>query len=147
MARHADFESPSDSVFIVVAMRYNVYVVTAAHIARDTRHRVRVTSVDGRVHEGRILHVDPSQDLAIVKIEDVGLPAVEMGNSSTLRVGQHAIAIGSPLGTFTNSVTTGVVSALGRHIDVEDTCSSARRMESLRNLIQTDAAINPGNSG
>ena len=69
------------------------------------------------------------------------------GNSSTLKVGQHAIAIGSPLGTFTNSVTTGVVSALGRQIDVDDTCSRGARVESLRNLIQTDAAINPGNSG
>ena len=70
-----------------------------------------------------------------------------MGNSGTLQVGQHAIAIGSPLGTFTNSVTAGVVSALGRHIDVDDACSRGRQVESLRNLIQTDAAINPGNSG
>ncbi len=72
---------------------------------------------------------------------------MEIGNSSTLKVGQHAIAIGSPLGTFTNSVTTGVVSALGRQIDVDDSCSRGRQAESLRNLIQTDAAINPGNSG
>ena len=74
------------------------------------------------------------------------LPAVELGNSSALGVGQLAIAIGSPLGTFTNSVTTGVVSALGRFIDIDDTCRGGR-LDTLRNLIQTDAAINPGNSG
>ena len=72
---------------------------------------------------------------------------MELGNSGTLQVGQHAIAIGSPLGTFTNSVTTGVVSALGRQIDVDDRCGRGSRVESLRDLIQTDAAINPGNSG
>jgi S1-C subfamily serine protease len=70
-----------------------------------------------------------------------------MGNSGTLKVGQRAIAIGSPLGTFTNSVTTGVVSAMGRRIDVTDDCSRTGQIESLRDLIQTDAAINPGNSG
>jgi S1-C subfamily serine protease len=72
---------------------------------------------------------------------------VVIGNSGTLKVGQRAIAIGSPLGTFTNSVTTGVVSAMGRRIDVADECSQNGQIESLRDLIQTDAAINPGNSG
>ena len=69
-----------------------------------------------------------------------------LGNSSALGVGQLAVAIGSPLGTFTNSVTTGVVSAIGRFIDIDDTCRGGRP-DTLRNLIQTDAAINPGNSG
>ena len=82
-----------------------------------------------------------------MKIEGTDLPAVEIGNSGTLKVGQRAIAIGSPLGTFTNSVTTGVVSAMGRRIDVADECSRSGQIESLRDLIQTDAAINPGNSG
>ena len=92
--------------------------------------------------------LDTLTDLAIVKIEGKNLPYVQMGNSGTLRVGQLAIAIGSPLGTFTNSVTTGRRQRHGspdrrrRRLQPEGT-----QVESLRNLIQTDAAINPGNSG
>jgi S1-C subfamily serine protease len=122
------------------------WVVTNRHVVCDA-DTVNVQLADGQRYTGQVYGLDTLTDLAIVKIEDTGLPAVDMGNSSALRVGQHAIAIGSPLGTFTNSVTTGVVSALGRDIEVDDTCSRAGRMESLRNLIQTDAAINPGNSG
>ena len=122
------------------------WIVTNRHVVCNA-DTLTVQMADGREYQGRIHGVDTLTDLAIVKIEDTDLPAVEVGNSATLRVGQHAIAIGSPLGTFTNSVTTGVVSALGRHIDVQDTCARDRQPESLRNLIQTDAAINPGNSG
>jgi len=122
------------------------WVVTNRHVVCNA-DSLTVQLADGQRYAGQIHGLDTLTDLAIVKIEGRGLPAVEMGNSGTLQVGQHAIAIGSPLGTFTNSVTTGVVSALGRHIDVVDTCSRGTQMESLRNLIQTDAAINPGNSG
>jgi serine protease Do len=122
------------------------WVVTNRHVVCNA-DTLTVQLADGQRFPGRIHGLDTLTDLAIVKIEGTGLPAVSMGNSSTLRVGQHAIAIGSPLGTFTNSVTTGVVSALGRHIDVEDACSASGQADSLRNLIQTDAAINPGNSG
>ncbi len=122
------------------------WVVTNRHVVCNAE-TLTVQLADGQRYEGQIHGLDTLTDLAIVKIEGVDLPSVEIGNSSTLKVGQHAIAIGSPLGTFTNSVTTGVVSALGRQIDVDDTCSRSLRVESLRNLIQTDAAINPGNSG
>jgi S1-C subfamily serine protease len=122
------------------------WVVTNRHVVCNAE-TLTVQLADGQRYVGQIHGLDTLTDLAIVKIEGVDLPAVEIGNSSTLKVGQHAIAIGSPLGTFTNSVTTGVVSALGRQIDVDDTCSRSLRVESLRNLIQTDAAINPGNSG
>ena len=122
------------------------WVVTNRHVVCNA-DTLTVQLADGQRYAGQIHGLDTLTDLAIVKIEGIDLPSVEMGNSSTLKVGQHAIAIGSPLGTFTNSVTTGVVSALGRQIDVDDTCSRTRRVESLRNLIQTDAAINPGNSG
>ncbi len=122
------------------------WVVTNRHVVCNA-DTLTVQLADGQRYPGVIHGLDTLTDLAIVKIEGQGLPAVQMGNSGTLRVGQRAIAIGSPLGTFTNSVTTGVVSALGRHIDVTDACGRERRMESLRNLIQTDAAINPGNSG
>jgi len=122
------------------------WVVTNRHVVCNA-DSLSVQLADGQRYEGSIHGLDTLTDLAIVKIEGSNLPSVEMGNSGTLRVGQRAIAIGSPLGTFTNSVTTGVVSAMGRRIDVADACSATRQIESLRDLIQTDAAINPGNSG
>ena len=122
------------------------WVVTNRHVVCGA-DSITVQLADGQRYVGRIHGLDTLTDLAIVKIDGRDLPAVDLGNSGTLRVGQHAIAIGSPLGTFTNSVTTGVVSALGRQIDVDDTCSRNGQLETLRNLIQTDAAINPGNSG
>ena len=122
------------------------WVVTNRHVVCNA-DTLSVQLADGQNYRGEIHGLDTLTDLAIVKIDGSGLPAVDLGNSGTLKVGQNAIAIGSPLGTFTNSVTTGVVSALGRHIDVNDVCSRNGRVEALRNLIQTDAAINPGNSG
>ena len=122
------------------------WVVTNRHVVCNAES-LTVQLADGQRYAGEIHGLDTLTALAIVKIEGSDLPSVDMGTSSTLKVGQHAIAIGSPLGTFTNSVTTGVVSALGRHIDVDDVCSRNGQVESLRNLIQTDAAINPGNSG
>jgi S1-C subfamily serine protease len=122
------------------------WVVTNRHVVCNA-DTLTVQLADGAQYEGRIHGLDTLTDLAIVKIEGTDLPSVDMGNSATLKVGQNAIAIGSPLGTFTNSVTVGVVSALGRDISVEDACDRGRRPEMLRNLIQTDAAINPGNSG
>jgi serine protease Do len=122
------------------------WVVTNRHVVCNAV-TLSVQLADGQQYEGQVHGLDTLTDLAIVKIDGTDLPAVDIGNSSTLRVGQHAIAIGSPLGTFTNSVTTGVVSAIGRRIDVTDTCSGSGQLESLRDLIQTDAAINPGNSG
>ncbi len=122
------------------------WIVTNRHVVCGA-DSLTVQLADGQRYQGKVHGLDTLTDLAIVKIEGHGLPAVATGNSATLQVGQHAIAIGSPLGTFTNSVTAGVVSALGRSIDVEDPCGGGRSMESLRNLIQTDAAINPGNSG
>jgi S1-C subfamily serine protease len=122
------------------------WVVTNRHVVCGAES-ITVQLADGQRYAGRVHGLDTLTDLAIVKIEGTGLPAVDLGNSGTLQVGQHAIAIGSPLGTFTNSVTTGVVSALGRQIDVDDNCVRNGRIETLRNLIQTDAAINPGNSG
>jgi serine protease Do len=122
------------------------WVVTNRHVVCNAVS-LSIQLADGQRYEGTVHGLDTLTDLAIVKIDGTDLPAVDIGNSGTLRVGQHAIAIGSPLGTFTNSVTTGVVSAIGRRIDVADSCSDTGQLESLRDLIQTDAAINPGNSG
>jgi len=144
--RGRDGSSVFESVGSGVIFDSDGWVVTNRHVV-CMADSLTVQLADGQRYPGQIHGLDTLTDLAIVKIDGTGLPAVDLGNSGTLQVGQHAIAIGSPLGTFTNSVTTGVVSALGRHIDVEDTCGDSGQMERLRNLIQTDAAINPGNSG
>ena len=96
---------------------------------------------DGRVFSGQVYGIDTLTDLAIVKVEATGLPTAAIGESDALEVGQLVIAIGSPLGTYSNSVTSGIVSAKGRTITTDGSSKP------LTNLIQTDAAINPGNSG
>jgi 2-alkenal reductase len=90
--------------------------------------------------EGRVYGIDTLTDLAIVKVDGDDLPVADLGQSSELKVGQLVVAIGSPLGTYSNSVTSGIVSAKGRSITTDGN-------QNLNNLIQTDAAINPGNSG
>jgi S1-C subfamily serine protease len=121
------------------------WILTNRHVVAGA-DRVDVELQDGRVFEDqRVYGIDTLTDLAIVKIDGTDLPVAPIGDSSTLKAGQLAIAIGSPLGEFTNTVTSGVVSALGRDIQVADEQTGQPRQ--LRNLIQTDAAINPGNSG
>ncbi len=92
-----------------------------------------------------VVATDAAHDLALVKVNATGLTPVTLGDSSSVQVGQLAIAIGSPLGTFTDSVTQGIVSGTDRTITVGD--RTTRNTENLTGLIQTDAAINPGNSG
>jgi S1-C subfamily serine protease len=95
---------------------------------------------DGRTFDGRVYGVDTLTDLAIVKVDEAGLPAAAIGQSDGLEIGQLVVAIGSPLGMYSFSVTSGIVSGKGRTIQVDDGTR-------INNLIQTDAAINPGNSG
>jgi serine protease Do len=114
------------------------WILTNRHVVEGST-TVSVQLADGRTFTGTVYGLSSTTDLAIVKITATGLPTAVVGDSSTLVVGQRVIAIGDPLGDFQNTVTTGIVSALGRSIDVET--------EHLTGLIQTDAAINPGNSG
>ena len=120
------------------------WILTNRHVVQSedgsTATRMTVELKDGRELEGRVYGIDTLTDLAIVKVDAIGLPTAPIGRSADIRVGQLAIAIGSPLGTYTSTVTTGIVSATGRTVRV-----SAE--DQLTNLIQTDAAINPGNSG
>jgi S1-C subfamily serine protease len=92
-----------------------------------------------------VVSTDALHDLALIRVNVAGLTPVTMGDSDTVRVGQLAIAIGSPLGTFTDSVTQGIVSGIDRTVTVGDGAAQTER--NLTGLIQTDAAINPGNSG
>ena len=114
------------------------YVLTNAHVV-ERSEAPRVGLRDGRVVAGRVVGRDPSTDLALVSIQCEGLVAARLGDSDKLRVGQLVIAIGNPLG-FQHTVTTGVVSALGRTL-------SGRDGRPIENVIQTDAALDPGNSG
>jgi S1-C subfamily serine protease len=100
------------------------------------------TFADGSEHPFEIVGTDPLSDLAVLRIDARGLPATELGDARALRVGQLVVAIGNPLG-FGGSVTAGVVSALGRALPVR----AGSTMRVVENVIQTDAALNPGNSG
>ena len=114
------------------------WIVTNRHVV-DGATAITVHLKDGRDFTGSVYGIDTLTDLAIVKVEATDLTAATLGRSSAIQVGQTAIAIGSPLGVYTNSVTAGIISAIGREITTE----SGR----LDGLLQTDAAINPGNSG
>jgi S1-C subfamily serine protease len=133
------FEVPPSGVGSGLIFDPNGWIITNEHVVASAQ-RLTVTLEDGTTYEGRVYGTDTLTDLAIVKVEASGLPAAPIGDSSATRVGQLVIAIGSPLGTYTNSVTAGIISAFGRTIQVQDGTI-------IRNLIQTDAAINPGNSG
>lgn len=121
-----------------VIIDQNGIIVTNNHVVEDAQELI-VSLSDGRSFPGKVLGKDPMTDLAVIKVEATGLPVAVLGDSDNLMVGETAIAIGNPLGReFQGSVTVGVVSALGRSIELGD-----RQFK----LIQTDAAINPGNSG
>ena len=134
---------PSTGIGSGVIYEASGWILTNRHVVTGTNGQLvsalTVELKDGRTFQGTIYGVDTLTDLAIVRIQGSGLPVAPIGTSANLKVGQLAVAIGSPLGTFSNSVTSGIVSATGRSITVEN--------ERLTNLIQTDAAINPGNSG
>ncbi|TSC52990.1 MAG: Uncharacterized protein CEO40_98 [Parcubacteria group bacterium LiPW_72] len=119
-------------------------IATNKHVVADTGAKYTVVTSDGKNYEAQILARDPSNDFAVIKIQAENLPVAELGNSGDLEVGQKVIAIGNTLGEYQNTVTTGVVSAIGRSVQAGD---GMFQSESLEDVIQTDAAINPGNSG
>lgn len=120
-------------------------VVTNKHVVSEPDIHYTVVTRDGKKFDIKKIYRDPILDLAIVQVDDDSMKPLEFGDSSKLKVGQTVIAIGNALGKFTNTVTTGVVSGLGRSVVAGDQFSGSA--ESLDDLIQTDAAINPGNSG
>jgi serine protease Do len=119
------------------------WILTNRHVVEEASELTVVLN-DGRQFAGEVYGIDTLTDLAIIKIDATDLPVAPIGSSADLEPGQVAIAIGNPLG-YENTVTTGVVSGLGRRITASDATQTSA--ETLNNLIQTDAAINPGNSG
>jgi S1-C subfamily serine protease len=120
------------------------YTLTNRHVVEGSTS-LKATLADGSEYPATVVTVSDTQDLALVKIDTTGLKPATIGDSSRIAVGQTAIAIGSPLGTYTETVTKGIVSALDRTITVQD--EQTGRPVELKGLIQTDAAINQGNSG
>ena len=115
------------------------FIITNAHVVEGT-DKIKVTFSDGREYQARIINTHKNKDLAVLQIDaNEPLPVIELGTSNDLLIGETVIAIGNPFG-YSNTVTSGVVSAVGRDIQVDEGFW-------LRGLIQTDASINPGNSG
>ena len=137
----------SESAGTGIIISEDGYIVTNKHVIPTNARSVNVTLSDGTVYENvEVIGRDPrtSVDIAFLKIKDAkGLTPAKLGDSSSVRVGEKVIAIGNALGQFQNTVTTGVISGIGRPITAGDGMNS----ENLTNLFQTDSAINPGNSG
>ncbi len=118
-------------------------VLTNKHVIDNNTLDYTVVDYEGNEFKAQVLAKDPVQDIALLKIEGSDFPAVELGDSENLDPGQTVIAIGNSLGEYSNTVTRGVVSGIGRSI----TAGSRGNATTIDNVIQTDAAINPGNSG
>ncbi|HYB25982.1 MAG TPA: trypsin-like peptidase domain-containing protein [Solirubrobacteraceae bacterium] len=125
-----------------VALTPDGFLVTSAHVVAGPGRTGRATFVDGRELSWRVVGVDRLTDLAVLRADGDGLIPAALGEAERLRVGQLVVAIGNPNG-FAGSVTAGVVSALGRSLPAR----AGRTVRHIDNVIQTDAALNPGNSG
>lgn len=142
-------EVGAGSGFIVSA---DGLVLTNKHVVSDKAADYTVLTNDGEKYSAKVLALDPVQDLAVIKIQlsekdsqDKKFQPVVLGDSSGVQLGQTAIAIGNALGEFRNTISVGIVSGLGRTVSASDQTGSLS--ETLENIIQTDAAINSGNSG
>lgn len=115
------------------------YIVTNNHVI-DFADVITVTLTDDREFNARVIGTDPTTDLAVLKIESQNLPAIPFGDSDEIQVGEWVLAVGNPYENLTSTVTAGIVSAKGRDL-------STRNQRTIENFIQTDAVVNPGNSG
>src|SRR3989344_2208193 len=120
-------------------------ILTNKHVIADPEAEYTIVTSDNKKYQAKVLARDPIDDVAILKIEAKNLPAVRLGDSSKVELGQTVLAIGNALGLFQNTVSSGIISGLSRSILASSDPSAPA--QALRGLIQTDAAINPGNSG
>ena len=121
------------------------YLITSQHVVADTEAQYTVILEPTKKYPAKVLARDPINDVAILKIEGKDFPYLEFANLENVELGQEVVAIGNALGEFHDTVSSGIVSGLSRHIQA--TNHATQESERLRGLIQTDAAINPGNSG
>lgn len=119
-------------------------IVTNRHVVSDTQADYSVVMNDGKKYDAKVVAIDPSDDVAIIKIEASGLPTLTLADSDSVQIGQAVVAIGNALGEYRNTVTSGIISGKSRTITAGDSSGGS---ETLENVFQTDAAINPGNSG
>ena len=138
------FGVPTRGVGSGIVLTPNGYILTNRHVVENSQ-TLTVEFEGGQQYTARVIEIATTNDLALIKVDATGLTAAHIADSAGLQVGQTAIAIGSPLGTYTETVTRGIVSGLGREISVRD--DTTGKVVDLKNLIQTDAAINPGNTG
>jgi Do/DeqQ family serine protease len=130
---------PQQSAGSGVIMAANGYIVTNNHVIANA-DELEVTLNDNRTFTASLVGTDPNTDIAVIKIESEGLPYIDFGNSDNVRVGEWVLAVGNPF-DLTSTVTAGIVSAKGRNIGI------LRERYGIESFIQTDAAVNPGNSG
>ncbi len=120
-------------------------ILTNNHVISGSQSLTVFTS-NGKQYPATVVAADPNNDYAFIRIKTSGLTAAKLGDSASVQIGQHVIAIGNALGQFQNTVTDGIISGKGRPVTASDS-GSGDGAENLQNLFQTDAAINPGNSG
>jgi len=141
------YSSTQESAGTGIIISADGYIMTNKHVVSTTTKSIQVVTSDGTTYKDvSFVGSDPNNDVSFIKIKGVtNLTAVTLGDSSAMKVGQKVVAIGNALGEYQNTVTTGIISALGRPVTAGD--STGTETEQLENLIQTDAAINSGNSG
>ncbi|WKN29960.1 trypsin-like peptidase domain-containing protein [Porifericola rhodea] len=133
---------PSRSSGSGVIISEDGYIVTNNHVIEDA-DKVDVTLDDNRMYTANVIGVDPTTDLALIKIDEEDLPFVDFGDSDDLKIGEWVLAVGNPFGTLTSTVTAGIISAKARNINI----LHDRNNRQIEAFIQTDAAVNQGNSG
>ena len=132
-------QGPSEASGSGVIISDDGYIVTNNHVV-ENGDEIKVILYDKREYKGEVVGTDPSTDLALVKIDEKNLPFIPFGNSDSVKVGQWVLAVGNPF-NLESTVTAGIVSAKGRNINI------LKDSTAIESFIQTDAAVNPGNSG
>jgi serine protease Do len=143
-SRFSPFGIPTSGIGSGIIISADGYILTNRHVVENS-NTLSVELYDGQTYPATLVQQSDTHDLALIRIDATGLRAAPIGDSSKAQVGETVLAIGSPLGTYTETVTKGILSGTGRDITVQDELTG--QPTQLKGLMQTDAAINPGNSG
>ena len=121
------------------------YIVTNNHVVKDA-NKIEIVLNDKRSYQAEVIGLDPNTDLALLKIQDKNLPFVSYGNSDAVKIGEWVLAVGNPF-NLNSTVTAGIISAKGRNINILEHNNTVGGLAPIESFLQTDAAVNPGNSG